>query len=294
MALPDISGLVGIVPTMLKDLPQILLGAQIVFYIVLILAFGSIIAKGYRGYMHFALRLLLRLGLGFVALVCGLALSGLIPMFTNDIFYSMVQSMFVNPTLGIIISTAVLTVSLYLMSHNIFNVPGMKKQIDKLQEKLKRAEEVAAKSGKKMLEPVRIAGIVILAVFLVFSFLNFQGFPSLGEDVFSFLGISPEDIEELSSYAQGFSAGGEIPEGCVPVLTLMENNYDDFINDRLAESEDPGIKSMIEIGSGLTVTKVYMVTHEQMGFFVAIAGSSICSATQSRFCECLDMGSILP
>jgi len=293
MALPDISGLIDVAPTMLRDMPQILFGLQIILYIVLILIFGSIIMRGYRGYMHFAVKFLLKLGFGFIALICGLALSGLIPMFIEDAFYTMIQSILINPILGIIASSVILTVSLYLISHNIFNMPGIKKRIEKLQEKLKRAEEVTAKVGKKKLEPIRIVGIVILVVFLGFSLLNFQGFPSLGEELFSFIGISPEDIEELGKYMEGIQTG-EIPEDCVPILRLIDDNYDDIINDRLPESTDPGIKSMIESNSGLMMIKVYSVTYEQKNFFLAVSEGNICSATPTEFCECLDLESILP
>lgn len=289
MAIPDISQLIQIAPTMMRDLPQMLSGLQVIFYIVLILVFGSIIIKGYRGYMHFALRLLLRLGFGFVALVCGLGLSGIIPMFSADAFYTMIQSIIINPFIGIVISTAVLMVSLYLISHNIFNIPGIKKHIAKLQEKLKKAEEVTSKTVKRKLEPIRIVGIVILIVFLVFSLLNFQGFPSLSEDLFSFIGITPEEVEELGEYIEGMGIGKEIPEDCVPILTLIDDNYDDFLNDRLPESTDPGIKSMIESNSGLTIAKVYQVTYDQRNFFLGVAEDNICSATATEFCECLDL-----
>ncbi len=292
--MPDLSQLVQIAPTMMKDLPQILFGLQVIFYIVLILIFGSIIIKGYRGYMHFAVRLLLRLGFGFIALVCGLGLSGLIPMFSDDVFYTLIQSILINPFIGIVISTAVLTISLYLISHNIFNIPGMKKQIAKLQEKLKKAEEVTSKAVKKRLEPIRIVGIVILVVFLGFSLINFQGFPSLGEELFSFIGITPEEIEELGKYLEGLGIGKEIPENCVSILTLIDENLDDFLNDRLPESMDPGIKSMIESNSGFTIVKVYQVTHDQRNFFLGIEKDNVCSATATEFCECLDLKYVMP
>ncbi|MFC2143869.1 hypothetical protein ACFLQO_00700 [Candidatus Aenigmatarchaeota archaeon] len=121
MAIPDISGLLSVAPAMMRDLPQILNGMQIVFYIVLILGFGSIIVKGYRGYAHFAIKMLMRLGFGFVALVCGIGISGIIPAFSNNAFYTIIQSMIINPFLGIIISTIVLTISLYMISHNASN-----------------------------------------------------------------------------------------------------------------------------------------------------------------------------
>ncbi len=295
MAIPDISGLLSIAPAMMRDLPQILNGMQIVFYIVLILGFGSIIVKGYRGYAHFAIRMLMRLGFGFVALVCGIGISGIIPAFSDNTFYMMIQSMIINPSLGIIISTIVLTISLYMISHNIFNVPGIRKQIEKLQNKLKKAEEIASR-GINRLNPVRIGGIAILVIFLIVSLINFQGFPSMGDDLFSFIGLTPEDVEDLTGYMDDMGLGGDAPEGCVPTLTLIEANLEDFMASRLPVSGDQAVKSMIESGSGMNMVMVYQVTHDQRNFFLGISGdgSNVCSATHDTFCGCTDLKSVMP
>ena len=297
MAIPDISGLLSVAPAMMRDLPQILNGMQIIFYVVLILGFGSIIVKGYRGHAHFAIKMLMRLGFGFVALVCGIGISGIIPAFSNNTFYTIIQSMIINPFLGIIISTIVLTVSLYMISHNIFNVPGIKKQIEKLQNKLKKAEEIASK-GISKLTPVRIGGIVILIIFLIISLINFHGFPSMGDDLFSLIGLTPEDVEDLSGYMDdiGLGGGGDAPEGCAPTLTLIQANLEDFMASRLPTSSDQAVKSMIESGSGMSMVMIYQVTHDQRNFFLGISGdgSNVCSATQDTFCGCVDLESVMP
>jgi hypothetical protein len=280
---------------MMRDLPQILFGLQVILYIVLILVFGSIIVKGYRGYAHFAIKLLMRLGFGFVALVCGIAISGIIPMFSNESMYNLIQVMIINPFLGMVVSAFVLTVSIYLISHNIFNVPGIKKQIEKLQNKLKKAEEILSKPVKK-LDPIRIAGVVILIVFLIISLLNFHGFPSLGDDMFKFIGLTPDDVKDLSDYMQGLGIGGDVPEGCASTLILIQNNLDDFIAGILPESSDQGIRSLLESGSGTAMIDVYEVIHEGTDMFVGISsdGNNVCSATSSRFCECIDLKSVMP
>ena len=292
MALPDISGLIEFAPAMLRDLPQILFGLQVIFYIVMILFFGSIILKGYRGYAHFAVSFLLRLGFGFIALVCGLGLSTLIPPFSNDAFYSLIQSVLINPFIGMIISTAVLTISLYLISHNMFNISGIRKQIDRLQERLKKAEDTSAKAGGKRLEPLRIAGLVILVVLIAFSLMNFQGFRPFGDDLFSYMGITPEEIEELGRYLKGIGGGDDLPSSCVPVFTLVQENFNDFLNNRLPESTDASVKSLIEGSSGLTMAKVYHVTHEGMTFYLGLTAEKVCSSTHDEFCECMEIESV--
>ena len=237
MAVPDISGLLQTAPIILNEMPQIITGLQIVFYVVLILGFGSIIIKGYRGYMHPVVSFLARVGFGFVALICALGIAGYIPIFIQDDFYIMIQELLINPIAGVIVSTAVLTVSVYLISHNVFNVTGMKKEIENLQGRLKHAEEVLAKGVKKA-EPVRIVGAVVLVAFIIIALLNFQGFPSMGDRLFSFMGITPEDIEELSQYIEGIGGldGGDTPEGCAPIISLIQPNLDAFIAGELPES----------------------------------------------------------
>lgn len=295
MALPDISGLLDMAPAMLRDLPQILGGIQVGYYFVLVLIFGSIIMKSYQGYMHFAAKFLLRLGFGFIALVTGIAISGFIPMLTTDSFYVFIQRIMINPLIGIIISTTVLTLSLFMISHNLFNIPGLKKRIQKLGEKLKRAEEATAKAGSegiRKLEPVRIVGIVVLAAFLIFSLMNFQGFPSFGDELLSFIGLTPEDIDELGRYMEGFQSP-DLPEDCVPIITLIQNNYDDIVSDSLPESTDVGIRSLIESGSGMSIEKVLVVSHEQRTFYIGAAQDNLCSATAGEFCECFDLKEFL-
>jgi hypothetical protein len=290
MAMTDLSGILSIAPTVLRDLPNMLFTMQIVYYVVLVLIFGSIVMKGYRGYLHFALRILFKLGFGFVALVCGLAMSEIIPAFSDNPFYSMVQLILINPILGLVISSVVLAFSVYLISHNIFNIPGMKGQIEKLQKKLKRAEETTSKTGGKKLDPVRIAGIVVLIAFLAFCMINFHGFPSVGDRLFSSLGISPEDVDRISRQ-MGIIGGmsEDVPEGCVATATLLQENYDAIVSDTLPEHSDDGLRSVIESNSGYPVLKMYKVTHNSEDFILAITENSICSSTATKFCSCLDI-----
>lgn len=296
MAIPDVSGLLHAAPIILNEMPQIITGLQIVFYIVLVLGFGSIIIKGYRGYMHPVVSFLARVGFGFVALVCALGIANIIPIFIENEFYVMIQQLLINPIVGIIVSTAVLTVSVYLISHNIFNVTGMKKEIEKLQVKLKHAEEVLAK-GVKRVEPVRIVGVVVLVAFIIIALLNFQGFPSMSDKLFTFMGVTPEDIQELNQYIEnigGFNGGGT-PEGCAPIINLIEPNLDAFTAGELPESTDQLIISMIENGAGINVFEMYHVTHDNTDYYLAIAddGNTVCSAKSNQFCSCLDLQSVM-
>ena len=180
-----------------------------------------------------------------------------------------------------------------MISHNIFNIPGIKNHIKKFEEKMKKAEEVAANAaqlkGIKKIGLIRVIGVAVLAVFLVISLINFQGFPSISDEMFSFIGITPEDIDELAEYMDKIPGSANIPENCVPILTLIEANYNAILSDSLPESTDEGIKTMIETGSGFSIEKVFEISHEQNTHYIGVEKDNLCSATASEFCECFDL-----
>lgn len=296
MAVPDVSGLLQAAPMVLNEMPQIITGLQIAFYIVLILGSGSIIRKGYRGYMHPAVGLLARIGFGFVALITSLGISNLMPVFIENGFYILVQRLVINPIIGIVVSTIVLTMSLYLISHNVFNIPGIKKQIEKMQSMLKRAEELTAK-GMKKLEPMRIVGIVVLVAFLILSLINFQGFPSMGDELFGFIGLTPDDIDEFNQYMEdmGVFTGAGTPEGCAPIITLIQPNLDAFMSGNLPESTDQLIISMIENSGSINVFRMYSIKHDGVDYYLALSddGNTVCSAKSNQFCSCMNLQSMM-
>lgn len=280
MALPDISNLLVFMPELLRELPFIIQAVEIITYIFLILLFGSIIVKGYRGYMHSAARFLLRIGTGSVSLISGISLSGFLPFFNTSIY----KILHIDMIIGGLIAVAVLTFCIYLISHHIFNIEGIRKQIRRLQDKLRLAEEIRSR-GRAGLDPFRVAGIVILAIFLIFSFGTFRGFP----DILSEMGLSKEDLNKLADEIEIVSeqfSGANLPRGCISIAVLANEYGFDLLK---TPYTDPDIKSMIEQESGYEVLSMFTVTYNQQNIILAVTQEEICSATQTQFCECINV-----
>jgi hypothetical protein len=288
----NLSNLIAATPLLLKTLPQVMFIVQIIGYTFLILFFGSIAIKGYRGYISWSARFLGRIGIGFLSLIGGISLSRFIPVLNTGI-YKMLQ---LSVVIGGLISCFILMLSLYLLMHKIYNIKGMKKKIKNLEEKLKKAKEITQKEAEKskksrLLDPYRVSGIILIAVFLIIALTNFQGFPNLTENIFSFLGISQADISKISEYVEGLDK--EVPPGCVSNIVLIQNFGYDLMNKKLPKYHDQKIKSMIEHGSGNSVSEMYRVEYNQQVFIMAITDNmNLCSATETIFCGCLDLKSL--
>jgi len=187
----DVQALMGI----LGSLPQIMGTVQIIVYIFLVLFFGSIAIIGYRGYLGFLFKLLLRLGAGFLSLLGGLAIGSSIPFLNGSIFKLFQLDMIV----GGILSSAVFAVSFYLLSFWM-KAGNIEQQIKRLENKLGRMKKRAERPKMLM-----IIGAVVFVAFLVYIMLNFRGFPNLQEDIFSSLGIS-DDVANMMNRFGSMSA----------------------------------------------------------------------------------------
>jgi len=281
MAIEDFAGLLETAPEILRQLPMIIQTLQIIGYFFVLLFFGSIIVKGYTGYIHPAARFLFRVGLGFVALLSGIGISEILPFFNTGIYKLFQVDVFV----GGIIATAVLTLVVYMISHNVFNVEGIKKQIEKLQNKIKKSEELKGK-GTKLTDPVRIGGIIIACIFVTFAMINFRGFP----DVFSDLGLSQERFNELASQIESVRdqfGGQNLSEGCVSIATLAQVYGTNLLNTRYNNS---AVESLIEQGANANVLELYSVEYNQQTMILGITDNEkLCSSTLNQFCECISL-----
>jgi hypothetical protein len=258
---------------------------QIVLYIFFILFYGSIIIKGFRGYLPWHMKLLARIGFGFISLICTIALSPILPMSVAGI-YKIIQLDFLVAS---IISAAVLTLSLFLASHKIYNTRGMEKSIEKLKSRLEKAKSIEKEmAGKnlvqKLMQPLRLVGIIALAAFIIFSLANFRGFPDMSENVMS-------GVYETAMDIQG--SNQTIPQGCVSPLELAQNFGDSMIKGELPTLVDSGTETLIESNSGESVVQMYRLEYKQKVFaFAVTAKQSLCSATGSEFCGCISLGSV--
>ena len=185
---PLLCALPGIISTVMD--PVALFWSQVSVYVIAILFFGHIAALGYRGYLNRLAVLGLRLLLGALALVGGIALAPLLPM------PGMFRAFFLDLGLAGTAYAALLLAAVWLLSHNVFNVRGIQKEQARLQHLLERAAAVAQQGrAERMRDPVLIAGIVALAVLVTVALVSFRGFPNLLNLALSAAGLSQGDFD---------------------------------------------------------------------------------------------------
>ncbi len=184
---PLLCALPGIISTVTD--PTALFWSQVSVYVVAILFFGHIAAYGYRGYLNRFAQLGLRLLLGALALVGGLALGPAIPM------PGMFRAFFLDLGIAGTAYAALLLVAVWLLSHSVFNVPGIQKEQARLQRLLERAAAVAQQDRRqRMRDPVLIAGIIALAALVTVALVSFRGFPDLLDLALSAAGLTQGDF----------------------------------------------------------------------------------------------------
>jgi hypothetical protein len=256
---------------------------QIAVHISLAMFFGWIIMMGWRTYSRGAVKFFLRLGFGFVALICGVGLSGFISssLLSGPLaeILSLVQ---LDVMVGGLVSAFILMVSIYLISTNLYNVGGLKKEIERLQGRLRIAEGLMKKTGRSVNSkaPTMIIGVAILIVLVVFSLMNFQGYPSIADDIGGFLGFSPSDVGGTSGTA----------EGCISPISLFMANMEKIQSGDLDPYADATLESEIESQSGHPIEAMLLIDHEGRDYVIAMSSDQyICVATTTDFCSCMDI-----
>ncbi|MFQ5648028.1 MAG: hypothetical protein ACE5FW_02220 [Candidatus Aenigmatarchaeota archaeon] len=114
---------------LLGNLPAIFQYIQIFGYIVLLLFFGAIAMKGWKGFLRFYIRWPARIGVGFLCLIAGIGLSPFIPVLSTGIF-KVFQSDIIA---GGIVTAIVVSIGFYLISFRSPGVvEGMRREIQRL------------------------------------------------------------------------------------------------------------------------------------------------------------------
>ena len=119
----------------------------LIMYGFLVFWMGGYVMRGYAGFVRRAVKWVGRLAFGFLSLICGLGISSFIPSFTNDFFLGLLQRLFINAIIGVVISTVVLYFALKMVAHNVFNIPGIDRAIKRLQDRKKKALDVESKES---------------------------------------------------------------------------------------------------------------------------------------------------
>ncbi|MBW1839518.1 MAG: hypothetical protein JRI49_06230 [Deltaproteobacteria bacterium] len=261
---------------------------QITVHLSFAMFFGWIIMLGWRTYSKGVIKYFLRLGFGFVALICGIGLSGFISgsLLTGPLveIMSLIQ---IDIMLGGLISAFILMISIYLISTNIYNVGGLKKEIERLQKRLTIADGLLKKTGRAInsKEPTMLVGVVILLVLVFFSLANFQGYPSISTDIGSFFGIDPADVS-----GTGDPGGTGSADGCISPLSLFMANMEKIQSGDVEPYQDAELENQIETESGHPIATMLSIEHNGRDYVIAMSSDQhICVATTTDYCSCMDI-----
>ena len=294
MVCMDISALIQSAPQVFRDLPFLINLAQLIFYAGLVLTFGGFIMKAYRGYLSVYLRIVGRLVFGFLALVCGMGISWVIPSLSQVPIYAVVQAVFLNVILGGVIASLAIYATLRMISYNVFNLPGIEKAIHNLAEMKDKARKVEKKEKAKhrhgIRHPVRLAGLAGFAAFLVIGLMGFQGFPNTMAE----LGFSQEDMERMADQMDyinreygdrigEITIDSEMMEECMGAVSLLQDQ------EAMAAARpysNPSAEGLIEEYTGEDVTEMYSIQAESGFYILSITQSQACLSTIRTVCVC--------
>lgn len=269
-----------------ENLPELLQTVQIITYVLLALFFGSIVVLGFRVYAPFWKKLLLRVGFGFLSLFSGIAISPFVPVQDNII----ARMMQLDIIIGGVVSSVIFAISLFLISNGLSSVDTLRRAIERLHERL-RKEQAKPKPKNKLSSPYFLAGIVLIALFLLFSAANFRGIPSMEQNILSEFGITAEDLASISDIAGDIQTS--LPEGtekitneCMDASLLLTKNTDK-LGDLQEPYDNPQMKKSMEDASGETVISITSGQIEGTAIVIGITDAgSVCLATPNELCFC--------
>lgn len=280
MASPGLQGLSGL----LKELPTILFLSDIMFYVFGSLFYGSIVMRGFRGYMNPLVHFGLRVAMGFLSMIGGLAFRGFFPQFNEGIY----QLFRLDILIGSLLTSVLLAIGIYLMTFRLINIDSLIRRIEKLEKIIDRAKK-GRKKKQGFNDPVVWIGVGIIVGTLAFSLFSFQGLPSISEGFLSFAGFTQDDLRDLSNEIGKFEEQEKnLPEDCTSILNILQATGPDIT--KLPRSTDSRFKSLIERGAGSNVIDMRVASVAGEAYIIAVTDDTkLCSAKSDKFCSCLDM-----
>jgi hypothetical protein len=282
----DPSALAASLSEIMANLPVILGWLQTITYILLVLFFGSIAVIGFRIYAPFWKKLLIRVVFGFLSLFSGAAIAGFMPL-PDNILIKLVQ---IDLLIGGVVSSIIFAVSLYILSKALNSEDTIKRAIERLQAALKK--ELARPKPKSMWSsPFFLAGVVIIALFLIFSAANFRGFPSFQDSLMDTFGMTPEDFESLGDVLDNVKdmnmpeGIADMPSECLDLLSAIGRSPESMTE--LADYTNPTLKSIIESSTGQSVLDMKRTSVQGGLVIVAITSEGqTCIASETELCIC--------
>ncbi len=145
--------------------------------------------------------------------------------------------------------------------------------------------------------PHRIAGLVILVALTALSFAFFEGLPDPAEDMASVLGMSPEELTDLtSSVADNPLMSQEIPEGCVSPIVITQYNSQlqdsKFVLDHAFGDE--AIERTIRDNCEGDVQMMLRIDHSGQDLVLAFTTTNqFAYLTDGTFCMCMDLSNMM-
>jgi hypothetical protein len=268
------------------NLPVILDTLQTVTYVLLIFFFGSIAILGFRIYAPFWKKILIRVLFGALSLFSGVAIAGFMPL-PDNILIELIQ---LDVLVGGVVASIIFAVSLFILCKAISSEETLKRAIEKMQNALKK-EQSRPKPKNGFSNPYFLAGVVIIALFLIFSAANFTGFPSFQESLMSTMGMTPDDFESLGTVLDNVK-DVEMPEGlaempneCYDLLSAVGRSPESM--NELSDYTNQQLKTVIEQGAGDTVVDMKHTAVEGSTVVIAITQTGkTCIATETDLCIC--------
>ena len=278
----DPARLAGTLSEIVTNLPFILQATQIIVYIFLILFLGSIAIVGYRGFLSFWKRLLLRIIFGFLCLISAVSLADFIPFFNQGIY----QLFHISMLVAGILSSIVFAFSLYIISMRIPRSEAIKARIRELEEKLDKIKDKKPPEHR-FFNPFAIVGTLIIVVFLLFVLINFHGFPSFSQDIYSFFGFSQEDMENIGSML-GDIEGFQDIEGCNEIMNVLSQNADLLTDPNVWETYiNYDLQAKMKSETGADIAGLQKAEQNGTAIILGIVNAtSYCIATENDICYC--------
>jgi len=293
---PDMIELAAFINNML---PVVLPLVQGVAYLFFALIFGWICMTGYVTKSPRPVRAALRLGLGFLSLFCGIALSPWIVFSDIHTVQAVLEMLQLNVLVAGVISSIIIGIGVFLISVNIFNISGIKKSIKEFREKLKKAKE---REGKKpfYLQTTSVIGITLLLGLIIFSAVNFSGFPDMParfDEAISYAGIPKEDLINQMKFLRHQSMEmektmnrSEVSGECPDLYDVLLTNYETLLKGELTPYNNSDVQSLIESGSGAGVIGMFELDYRNQRVILAVTTDKrICLATAELFCGCMNI-----
>lgn len=163
---------------------------------------------------------------------------------------------------------------------------------------IKKIEHEMSLKDRIISNPLRIAGIAVILILVVFAFLSFRGLPTIMDSVESLTGF---DLGGMGLFPGG---DPDLPEGCVSASNILMASGANILN--LPTYTDDAVSDMFEEETGQKVVMMFETDYGSRDFIIGITipadieitgmnqedlltQASFCSATQTQFCDCVSL-----